>query len=274
MAKTDVAKVEPAPPVALTVPDALATALLEQAGAGLQDIGREDFAIPFLKVLQGLSPEVTPGTEKFIAHARQGDFVNSVTGEVFPGTDGVSVIRCGYAKKFLEWRPRNAGGGLVHISDTLEAAKAIKEPDIGNPNVDTEIVETVEIYLLVLTKQGWQQALLALKKTHLAANRLWNALLTQQTTQAWGIPGPVKALPVHGVVYKLTTGVKKNKKGIFFVPQAAAAHLADLESFKLATEFVKVVAAGKVVVKRDDDDPPAPTDMSDGDDVPGAEVGY
>ena len=50
---------------------------------------QEDLALPFLKVLGQLSPEVNKHDAKFISGAEPGMIVNSVTKELHNGTKGI-----------------------------------------------------------------------------------------------------------------------------------------------------------------------------------------
>ena len=57
---------------------ALSTTLFEaDANAGSQNMTQEDLALPFLKVLGQLSPEVNKQNAKFITGAEPGMIVNS-----------------------------------------------------------------------------------------------------------------------------------------------------------------------------------------------------
>ena len=52
----------------------------EDAGKGLGDIGQEDLALPFLKVLVQSSPQVNKRDGKYVEGAEPGMIFNSVTG--------------------------------------------------------------------------------------------------------------------------------------------------------------------------------------------------
>ena len=58
---------------------------------GFENMGAKDLALPFLKVLGQLSPQVTQGDPEFIADARPGMIFNSVTKDLF---DGLQKIQC------------------------------------------------------------------------------------------------------------------------------------------------------------------------------------
>ena len=59
--------------------------LYEAAGQGMETIGADDMQIPFLRILQPLSPEVQKGDAKFIKGASAGDLFNPVTQQVWDG---------------------------------------------------------------------------------------------------------------------------------------------------------------------------------------------
>ena len=59
---------------------ALATNMFEaDANAGAQNIGQDDVALPFLKVLGQLSPEINKRDGKYVEGAEPGMILNSVT---------------------------------------------------------------------------------------------------------------------------------------------------------------------------------------------------
>lgn len=125
----------------------------EHAGRGKQNMTSEDVAIPFLNLLQAGSPQVTDGEGKYIMGAKAGDLVNSVTNQLL-GKE-VYVVPCLTEHCFIEWVPRDKGGGFVArhelSSDIVAQAKRtsadrrkLKTPD-GN-----DLVETYYLYALML----------------------------------------------------------------------------------------------------------------------------
>ena len=63
------------------------------ANAGSQNMTQDDLALPFLKVLGQLSPEVNKQNAKFIKGAEPGMIVNSVTKELYEGTKGIMLYQ-------------------------------------------------------------------------------------------------------------------------------------------------------------------------------------
>ena len=55
------------------------------SGKGLGKLTQEDLALPFLKILGQLSPEVNKRDGKYVKGAEPGMIFNSVTGELYDG---------------------------------------------------------------------------------------------------------------------------------------------------------------------------------------------
>ena len=69
---------------------ALATNMFEaDANMGAQNISQEDLALPFLKILGQLSPEVNKRDGKYVEGAEPGKIINTVTNELY---DKLSVV--------------------------------------------------------------------------------------------------------------------------------------------------------------------------------------
>ena len=105
------------------------TGLFEgDANAGFQTMSQEDLALPFLKVLGQLSPEVNTRHAKHIKGAEPGMILNTVTNELHDGTKGIQVIPCYYKREYVEWMDRGESKGApvgVHStnSDVVSSAK-------------------------------------------------------------------------------------------------------------------------------------------------------
>jgi len=101
------------------------------AGAGFENQTQADVKIPFLGILQKLSPELSKNDPKFIPGAEEGDLLNTVTRDVYPGATGIIFQPCDTNHVIVEWKPRSAGGGFVaiHQTDSPLYKDAIRERD-------------------------------------------------------------------------------------------------------------------------------------------------
>ena len=65
----------------------------ESVSSGFEGMGQEDFALPFLRLLTNTSPEVGE-----VDGAMPGMVFNTVTGELYDGKKGLTVIPCAYVR--------------------------------------------------------------------------------------------------------------------------------------------------------------------------------
>ena len=92
------------------------------AGMGLENMGAEDLALPFLKILGGMSKELD-----VLEDARKGDIYNTVTGAVLKGKDGVRVVPCAYQRRFIRWAPLGEGTGAP-VDDLYRTRRRPRRP--------------------------------------------------------------------------------------------------------------------------------------------------
>lgn len=144
-----------------TMDESRALAAMEDYGAdggtGFEGMGSEDWSIPFLSILQSNSPQVEsedpPG-------AKAGMLFNTVTQDMYDGDKGVVFTPCHFNRCYVEWVPRNKGGGFVglHEPSSPEVENAIADNDgrrFGKLHIgDNELIETKYMYGLLLDQQG------------------------------------------------------------------------------------------------------------------------
>ncbi len=213
----------------------------KDAGAGQEGIGREDVALPFIKLLQQMSPETNKRDASYVEGAEAGHFYNTVTEEVFNGEKGVVIIPVFYEKTHIEWVPRSAGGGFV-------AEHLTREDAIANAEPENEINDTANHYLLIQTNNGqWQQALFPMTSTKLRASRQLNALIRLKSMK--DEDGEIFTPPSFGFQYLITSAEEENDQGRFFIPKVA--DLGPIDSMELYGEgrkFYRLCKEGSVRV--------------------------
>lgn len=154
----------------------------EYAGVGFEHETADDVAIPFLTLLQKNSPQLDPAEEKYIEGAKLGDFINSVTGEVYgPTITFIPAYRT--AREFVEWRDRTKGGGFIrtHDPNSRLVQKALEDAGtkfgkLKNPeNEDHNLTETLQMFGLVEKDDGeFDPVVLSFWSTKLGAFKTWN----------------------------------------------------------------------------------------------------
>jgi len=220
-------------------------------GTGLEEMTTEDFAIPFIRVLQPLSPQVQKQDGKYVKGASAGDLYNTVTDEVYDGEKGISIVPCAYTKKYLEWIPREKGGGLVNPNHDISILSKCVRDEVTNRFITpdgNEIVETAQFFILVLEDEP-QQAVLAFTSTQLGVARKWSTMLRMARVQ--NNKGVSVGAPMFAYTYKLTTNTQSNEKGSWNGYSVNQEGITELSIAMVAKDFMTAARAGDVQVKEE-----------------------
>jgi len=222
----------------------------EDAGLGNENITQDDLALPFLKILSGLDPLLDE-----LEDARKGDIYNTVTGDLYKGSDGIRVIPCAYQRRFIEWAPRGTGSGApVNIFTPDEKRpKTERSKDDNREYViggdGTYIEDTHQHFVLVMDEDGSAQpALIAMKSTQLKKSRKWNSMI--QGRMATAKDGRPFVMPRFSHVYNLKSMKEENSKGSWHGWDVSLdGQVQDVTVYGQAKEFAKSIMAGEVQVK-------------------------
>ena len=223
---------------------------LLSGGTGLEETTTEDFAIPFIRVLQPLSPQLQKQNGSYVEGASAGDLYNTVTNAYYDGEKGISIVPCAYNKKYIEWIPREKGGGLVNANHdisilskcTRDASRRTFTPE-GN-----EIVETAQYFVLVLEPEP-QQAVLAFTSTQLGVSRKWLSMLRMARVQ--NSSGASVQAPMFAYTYRLSTVTQSNDKGSWNGYSISQESATDLSVALMARDFMSAARSGDVQVKEE-----------------------
>jgi hypothetical protein len=235
----------------LAVPQDMIADLQQYAGAG-QAQDASDFAVPFLQILQNLSPQCKQGHAKQIKGLTAGMIFNTVNSEAFDGQVGVVVVPCFYDTNFVEWKPRDSGGGLVAVHDrkTGERLEAQAQRDEKNHSIlpnGNEIRRTAQYYVILVGKNGkTAPAIISMSSTQLKVSRKWNTAIAEATITVNGTQYPA---PSFAKKYKLTTWLETKGKDDWFswkIEDAGFLGAEEKALFSKAKEFYVSVSSGKV----------------------------
>lgn len=224
------------------------------AGVGTE-MGQEDLALPFLKIISALDPLLDD--ESFTG--RKGDIYNTVSGAVYSGKEGIDVIPCAYQRRFIQWAPRGQGNGAPQAIYTPNDVrpKTTRDPSDNREYVDggngEYIEETHQHFVIVLNPDGSAEtALLAMKSTQLKKSRKWNSMVASLTMQ--GANGPFTP-PRFSHVYHLKTLSEENSKGSWHGwEMSRVGPVTDGALYMQAKQFAESIMAGDVVVKHGEEE--------------------
>ena len=224
------------------------------AGQGTE-MGQEDLALPFLKIISALDPLLDD--ENFTG--RKGDIYNTVTGTVYSGKEGIQVIPCAYQRRFIQWAPRGSGSGAPQAIYTPgdKIPKTTRDSTDNREYVDggngEYIEETHQHFVVILNEDGSAEtALIAMKSTQLKKSRKWNSMVAGLKMQ--GKNGPFTPARFSHV-YHLKTLSEENSKGSWHGwEMSRVGPVSDAALYMQAKQFAESIGSGDVVVKHGEDE--------------------
>jgi len=227
---------------------ALSANLFEaDANKGSQNISQEDLALPFLKVLGQLSPEVNKRDGKYVEGAEPGKIINTVTNELF---DEIQIVPCHYKRQYIEWQDRGTSTGApvaMHDADSDIISQTTRGKDYKDrlPN-GNYLDNTASHFVLVLGKNP-STALISMKSTQLKVSRKWNSMMMGIKMQGKnGLFTP----PTYSHIYNLSTVQMSNDKGTWFGWDVAkVGPVTDKSIYDIAKNFAERVGKGEVQAK-------------------------
>ena len=233
---------------------ALASINIEQfADTGFDNVDSKSLALPFLKVLGQLSPQVTQGDSQFIESARPGMIYNTVTDELYNGQQGITVIPCYYKLEYIEWRDRGQEGSSAPINVYPADSDIMSKTTRGDDGKDrlengNYIEETASHYVMIVEEGKSSTALITMKSTQRKKSKKWNSMMMSLRQKRKDGKGFFKPAPFTQM-YSLKTVLEKNNLGSWFGWEIE--HIGQVESeetIKGAYDFYESCKKGAVRV--------------------------
>ena len=240
--------------------------MMLDAGEGAA-FSADEMQIPFVRLLQALSPQLNKKKAEYIDGASSGDAFNNVTGQYWDGEQGLTVIPCYQTTKYLEFTPREMGGGFrgeinpnnpVLQQTTRSGSKEIL------PN-GTELVKSDQHFCLIVDEDGgFQPAVIDMKSTQLKVSRRWK---TQIAMQKVTLPDGRKVTPpVFATMWKLRSVEESNDQGSWSNWAVEKVGLVeDRDLYQEARTFRKSIEAGEVKAAPDEHEQSAARQEADQD---------
>ena len=226
------------------------------AAKGLGTIGQEDLALPFLKILGQLSPEVNKRDGKYVEGAEPGMIYNSVSGDLYDGVKGINVIPCFYKLEYIEWKDRGEGlGAPVAIYDSSSDIMSKTTPDANYKDrlPNGNYIEKTASHFVIVSGDSPSTALISMKSTQLKISRKWNSMMSGiKMKGANGMFTPAS----FSHIYKLKTTQMSNDKGTWFGWEVSkVGPVTDKGLYDQAKGFSESISKGSVKAKHGEDKP-------------------
>ena len=189
--------------------------LLEDVGAGQENMTKDDMMIPRITILQQMSPQTMKREGDYVEGAEAGHIFDNVAQKVFDGEKGITVVPISYRRAHIEWKADR--GGLVrdHGSDSACLANCTRG-DKGEYFTDegNEIVPTGEYFVFIVNEDGSHSpALLSMSKSQMKRAQQWNAMISRLMVD---IQGKKQNPAMFWNAYNLSTVPESNDQGSWF----------------------------------------------------------
>jgi len=215
-----VVKTAPKPQQAVAKANVNVDMLLDQyAGAGVST-DASDNTIPFIYLVQSLSPVALKSRSEYIKGAEAGNIWPRGEKQVWDGEEGIRVIPCYFSKCWVEWMPNR--GGFVERHETKPSQAELrtdpKDPkkkawEMPNGNV---VQESREHTVLVLDKYDHPTPfVIPMTGTNLKSSKDWMTLMNRKLTSKGDIA------PAFAYSYNLTTIARTNDRGDWYMWEAS-----------------------------------------------------
>ena len=239
---------------------ALATNLFEaDANQGAQNISQADLALPFLKILGQLSPEVNKRDGKYVDGAEPGKIINTVTNKLY---DSIDVIPCHYKRQYIEWQDRGQSTGApvaIHEADSDIISQTVRGKDYKDRLPNGNYLDNTANHFVIYLNTIPTSALISMKSTQLKVSRKWNSMMMGLKMQGKnGLFTP----PTYSHIYNLKTVQMSNDKGTWFGWDVSkVGPVTDKSVYDMAKNFAISVGKGEVEAKHGSEES-APTNST------------
>lgn len=151
------------------------------AGAGQDTIAQQE-SMPLIKILQDMSDEVKERHENYIEGAKSGLLMFNKDKTLLG--DKATIVPLVSKPIYVEWIPRDQGGGMVgHHPLSICADSRYKKgtgKDKYKEYLDTnELLYTVYWMVLLQKDDAWERAVIAMSRTQLRASRKLGELIAK-----------------------------------------------------------------------------------------------
>lgn len=237
-----------------------------QAAADNEDFGRQDQVIPFLRILQPLSPQVQEGEPLYVPGAKVGMFWNAASNTIHDGNKGILMIPIAHQYNYVEWIPRNEGGGFVKDwkadeSGWQQLCDADQKTAYQPRTKDGHVIARARhffIYQFDPDTADIELSILPFVATSLRIAKSWSSMMLNAPKVRVGDKPVVP--PYHYYVYHLQSERVTNAKGTWYLPKIRH-HIKDNKYqtifdmpngnalWKMAGEFKESLREGKIQIE-------------------------
>lgn len=241
----------------------------DDANAGFEGAVKESFAIPYLTILQSLSPQCKKSDGAYIKGAEEGHLFNSATNALFTGP--VQFVPAAYTLTYVEWRLRESGGGFRGEHDVITGKELQEECDRDDKGRDilpngNQLNPTHNFFGFLLAEgSAPQQVAISMTSSQIKVAKKWMTLMRGQMAKR--ADGTYFTVPMFANIYHLNSESQSNEKGAWMGWNVSLHRALNLKSSEEVALYTSAKAFKDSILRGDIKVAPREEEVI-GDDVP------
>ncbi|MCK9231063.1 MAG: hypothetical protein M0P18_10335 [Syntrophales bacterium] len=207
---------------------------------GFENADIDSYAVPFLRILQGLSPQVNEDdSDVYIEGAKPGMFYNTVSSKVY-GKE-IEVIPVTFYREFIEWAPNRGGFVRAHGPNPAILEQCVRNDRNQDVLPNGNVVQDTRCHIVLLANEIEAGPMLfPLVSTGIRHSKKWMSLMRMMRT-----PGG-KSCPMFSCRWKLWTVLNKNDDGSWYMIGDRSLHAVEYVGWVNAQQWSAAIEAKKL----------------------------
>lgn len=234
------------------LPAELMDHMVADAGMGVST-SADEVGIPFLYILQDLSPQVKKRDEAYIEGSEVGDIYNNITKEVIPAAVGIEFIPCGFEAAQVEWKPDRGGFAGKHPHDTPLRSQLVQKQDgdkivmvLPSGNILTETKYHYGFYRRAGSQDRWEACVIGMASSMIKCSREFEGLKRKTY-----LPNGAVA-PAFSKLYIFRSTLVKKNNNEWFVWAVSQDRWVSGEEYAAGRAFATSILEGTVKISNPD----------------------
>lgn len=235
--------------------------LMEDAGAGGEEVRGEDVQIPTLVIVQKSSPQIDRQHAAYVEGAEPGDIVETLTGGLWHGEEGIGVIPAHFRPVINHVQPKPSGSpdylGTYSVPDIFAMSPTVRSDD-GRWNLledGTALMQVAQHFVLPMATL--QPVVVRMKRSGIQSSKRLNSLL--EGYQPLTMPdGTRKARPRYAIRVLLETRRQEKDGNVYWTWEPNIIGNASEIEYHAGRDLHAMVKAGEAVAMPETDDETVP----------------
>jgi len=187
-------------------------------GDGFDNTTSNSYAMPFIRILQKMSPEVDKDESAYIKGAKAGMILLTSTQDAY---EEINIVVLDYVESYIEWIPREKGGGFVQevnaldpmAKEILASCEKVENQNIL-PNGNEFKLHANYQCAIEVEEDEWEPATLSMSASQLKTSRIWLRTLRTMKMEIEG--QSYSNINIRSFQWTLGTEKLSNDKGNWF----------------------------------------------------------